>query len=69
MNRRVRAIHQDFKLKTDIQLFFDQQKDTTDCLMWSLRFIANVGDGFDYLKLGWESYNKEWKIKESQHLE
>jgi hypothetical protein len=69
MNKRVRALHSNFKLKSNIQLFFDHQNNTTDCLLWSLRFIANVGDGFDYPKLGWESYNKEWKIKESQHLE
>ncbi len=59
MNHRVRAIHKDFNLTTDIQLFFDQQKDTTDCLLWSLRFITNVGDGLDYRKIGWELYNKE----------
>jgi hypothetical protein len=69
MNNRVRVLHQKFNLKTGIQLFFDEQKNSTDCLLWSLRFIANVGDGFEYQKLGWEPYNKEWKETESHYLE
>lgn len=42
-------------MKTPLLRCFDRQENSADCLIWAMRFIANVADGLDYInQYEWE---------------
>jgi hypothetical protein len=58
INRRVRKLKSDLRVCLPIQLGFGGQIDTSDCYIWSLRFISNIGDNYDYInEIKWSEYN------------
>ncbi len=57
-NTSATIVHNLFRkkgMKSPLLRCFDRQGNSADCLIWAMRFIANVADGLDYnTQYDWE---------------